>query len=302
MSTVMLNHYERSSLDGVFNWIEENFHQFQLPKSNNIEVTLGALKPLGELVLTMEIFHSYGYRKNESEIFISHAWDAVSKGDVLLNALAARPDLIVLSSLYANFKKFGCVNNKLEKLVLHLINTDSCQGLEFPYWRKLDLFHAAESLGVRRMPEVADKDCWFYRCPEPWVMSNDIAYAVTHDVFYLSDFGRHGIARFSKKSLEYLRVWTPSWLRIFSDQENWDIVSELLMVSQCIDNKKQEENFYSLLIGAQESDGLIPSPKGAGKQLLDFEINPDKNRQRFLSNYHTCLVAGMALAMKSSYR
>ncbi|QKK01291.1 MAG: hypothetical protein HND55_00710 [Pseudomonadota bacterium] len=263
-------------------------------------MTLGALKPLGELVLTFEIFHSYGYRKGECERFISRAWDAVSDGEVLLNALAARPDLIVLSSLYANFKEFGCTNDRLEKLVLHLISTDSCKGLEFPYWRKLDLLHAAESLGINSMPEVADKDCWFYKCPEPWVMSNDIAYAITHDVFYLSDFGRKGTDRFSKNSLEYLNVWVPAWLKIFADQENWDIVSELLMVSQCINKKQQEDSFYALLIGAQESDGLIPSPAGAGKQLLDFELNPDKHRKRFLSNYHTCLVAGMALAMKSA--
>ena len=299
MSTVSLSPKEKSSLDGIFNWIGENFHQFQLPNNSDIEVALGALKPLGELVLTMEIFHSRGYRKQDCENYISHAWNAVSNGDALLNALAARPDLIVLSSLYSNFKKFRHSNIRLEKLLVHLLNTDACNSLEFPYWRKLDLLHAAEHLGINCMPDVADKDCWFFCSPEPWIMSNDIAYAVTHDVFYLSDFGRARTDRFSKNSLTYLKSWTHSWLRLFSDQKNWDIVSEFLMVSQCINEGKKAEQYYSFIIDAQESDGLVPSPIGAGKQLLDLEKNPDKRRQRFLSNYHTCLVAGMALAMKS---
>lgn len=289
------------TLDRVFAWIGGQLHNFATIESDRFEHTLGSLKPLGELVLALEILNSHGYREAECLDLLKESWIQVGEGELLLIALASRPDLIVLSGLYANFRRFGLVHERLESLISHLLNTVGCQNLEFPYWRRLDLIHATKSLGIGEFPENPDRGCWFYGGPEPWMMSDDVAYAITHDVFYLTDFGRCP-ERLSEVSRQYIATWLPAWLALFRDQPNWDIYSELIMVASCLIQPFNMSHFCAPLIAAQENDGLIPSPPGAGQQLLDFESNPSEERKRFLSNYHTCLVAAMALAMATQKR
>ncbi len=291
----------KDNLEASFNWVINNKNQFSVDSNDydSKEKSIGALKPLGEYVLTMEVLISCNYRNDECLANVEWAWNQVKKGDLLIEILAVRPDLIVLSSLYANFEKLGFINSRLKRLITYLLETQGCKNIEYPYWRRLDLVHTEDFFGLNQFPIDAEKKCWFYNNPEPWIMSDDIAYALTHDIFYLTDFGRNK-NRLSKESVVYLKNWTPGWLKIFAHQPNWDIYSELLMVACCIGDYDIVEKYIAPLTIAQENDGLIPSPEGAGRQLLEYETNPDEQRVKFLSNYHTCLVGLMALGMKNS--
>ncbi|MGJ0223581.1 DUF6895 family protein, partial [Streptococcus pyogenes] len=168
--------------------------------------------------------------------------------------------------------------------------------LEFPTWRRLDLQRAFESLGVQPFPPQAAKSCWFFNRPEPWIMSDDIGYALTHDIFYLTDFGRD-VTQLPSECIRYLEDWLPSWLGIFLKRPNWDLVAELLMVGSCLRSEASTE-YYEALLSAAEDDGLVPSPPGSGAQLIALEEDVEPRRRRFLSNYHTCLVSCMALGMR----
>jgi hypothetical protein len=218
---------------------------------------------------------------------------------MLAEILLVRPDLIVLISLYAYLKSFGYSNPKMDKLVPLLWHSAACQRLEFPYWRKLDIFHSLEKLQLAEFPDFAEENCWFSGQPEPWIMSDEIAYGVTHAVFYITDFGRYP-ERISSTSRMYLKSWNPAWLNIFSMASNWDVVSELLMVASCIAKDDDLEEYYVLVANASENDGMIPSPSGAGRQLIDLEGDCSAKRKRFLGNYHTCLVALMASVLRES--
>lgn len=291
----------KNNLEASFDWVIRNRNQFSVDSKDydQKEKSIGALKPLGEYVLTMEVLISYNYKKDECLANVEWAWNQINKGKLLIEILGVRPDLIVLSSLYANFEKLGFYNERLKNLITYLLETKGCKNIEYPYWRRLDLIHTEDFFSLHHFPIDAEIKCWFYNNPQPWIMSDDIAYALTHDIFYLTDFGRNK-SRLSQNSIEYLKNWIPGWLKIFGYQPNWDIYSELIMVACCIGEYKIVENYIGQLIMAQENDGLIPSPEGAGRQLLEYESKPDKQRVKFLSNYHTCLVGLMALGMTNS--
>ena len=280
-------------------WIKCNLEQFKLSDAASIEQRLGGLKPLGELVLTMDILRHRTEHREFCYESVAFAWEQVQQGDLLLETLTVRPDLIVLSALYSNFISFGHRNKKLTSLFALLASSPACRGLEFPNWRRLDVLRAFDSLALEKFPEEnVTENCWFNSMPEPWIMSDDIAYAVTHDIFYITDFGRlpHALPDHCKK---YLEKWLPSWLEIFGLQPNWDITAELLMVAACI-GMPDMGNSYERLANAIELDGLVPSPPGAGGQLISLEGASDYRRIRFLSNYHTCLVSCMAFALSKS--
>lgn len=129
-------------------------------------------------------------------------------------------------------------------------------------------------------------------------MSDDVAYAVTHDVFYLTDFGQRtdGIG---DEETGYLRRWLPVWVRLFSRAPNLDVVAEWLMVDACLAGPPRLDLFAELIAGQRE-DGLIPSPVGAGAALLEHERTTGDARTEFLSNYHTCIVGLLAGALALS--
>src|SRR5262249_38141193 len=160
---------------------------------------------------------------------LAWCWDQLRQGDLLIEIVLARPDLVLVATLYANFQRHGFSNARLETALRYLIRTACVRSLEFPTWRRLDLLHPTASLGLQRFPRRPEKAPWLAARPEPWTLTDDIAYATTHSVFYITDFGRRP-SRLSRPVRDYLQTWLPAWLTIYERQHNWDLFAELVMV------------------------------------------------------------------------
>lgn len=68
------------------------------------------------------------------------------------------------------------------------------------------------------------------------------------------------------------------------------------MVDRCINDGPAPDDIYSWLLAQQDPDGMFRSPPDAGRALRSPSDSAE--RIRFLSNYHTTLVAIMALTMR----
>ncbi|MGJ0223570.1 DUF6895 family protein, partial [Streptococcus pyogenes] len=119
-----------ADLDKLLGWVLANIDEFKLRPTSDLDRMLGGLKPLGELVLCADLLRpTYPL---ESEAIVALAWKEVASGDLLLETLTARPDLVVLAALYSNFKAFGYGNARLDSLFQLLSGPVAISSLEFP--------------------------------------------------------------------------------------------------------------------------------------------------------------------------
>lgn len=276
-------------------WISCNRDQFSHLRGNTPEDQLKLLKPIGELVLCCDIMIRTRVFEDDAKYLIIWAWNELEQGEFLLKALISRPSLVMISSLYSTFYRNGFVNNRLHSLVNYYGASCFAKSMQYPYWRRLDLELALFTVGVVDSFNPKEELTWSFHQPEPWMIDNDSAYALTHEVFYLTDFGFND-ANLSKNTIAYILEWIPTWLKIFLMDSNLDIYSELLMVSACIGELGCYKEGITVLSKEINSSGCVRGPEGGGKNLVGE--NESLERIFFLKNYHTTLVAMMALCLR----
>lgn len=282
--------YIRSEL---LNWVTANRDHFSLAHAVDPAHALVLLKPLGELALTCDILNRDGDegKKRQAHGLMHWAWLQLDSGRIIHDLLLSRPDLIILSSIYASFHKNGFRRAETLHLLKYLTKTAFASAVQFPNWRRLNFEHALETLGIGRMRAVGIANMWSTRRPEPWLIEHDSAYAMTHEVFYVTDFGRLR-TRLPSKIAEYISIWLPSWIEIFRLEQNFDILAELLMVSCCVNDSPSAGSTYADLANIVRERGFLPGPESGGNNL---QSNSDSHeRSIFLSNYHTVLVGLLA--------
>jgi len=195
-------------------WLDENHAEFHLSHARTIDEQIQLIKPIGELALTSSVLAQLGYDRSWCTSKINDCWQELECGELLLRILAARPDLIVAATLYSSFYEFGMRHDRLERLLIHLSQSPACNAIEFPTWRRLDVAHGFQKLGLHPFPLKPHSDTWLSALPEPWMISDDIAYAITHEIFYITDFGNE-IDRLDRNVRNYVSAWLPAWLEIY---------------------------------------------------------------------------------------
>jgi hypothetical protein len=135
----------------------------------------------------------------------------------------------------------------------------------------------------------------------PWGFDDESAYAVTHTLFYLTDFGRRAAPL---KPIEYnqVRNLVDSLLLHYWRTGNWDLVGELLICLNCLPLCHSEIGFGAsrAFHGAWETDGAMP-PDAV---IVPQHGIPDGDDSRFTRCYHPTLVALLysAIAMTTLQR
>jgi hypothetical protein len=283
----------RDSMRKATEFVVASASQFSLMHATNANGRMMLLKPFGELVLIAAILKRWGLAGELGGHLIERCWEETRHGELLVEILLTRYDLAVLTTLYGSFRELGFRSERLDKVVEHVLNSRSSKSVELPQWRKLDVAHAFEKLGLMTFPAHPSRSTWLDSLPEPWSISDDIAYAVTHTIFYISDFARLP-GRVPLHVADYVRLWLPVWLRIYALRGNWDLLGEMLMVGNCVEAPIDDlDSHYIQLLNVQLADGCFPGPAGSGTALMVGD--PDYARRHFLTNYHTTLVGIMAL-------
>jgi hypothetical protein len=272
-------------------WLDANLENFSLRFALDDVHRIQLLKPLGELVLLLELIGRRPEFRSKARDMTVWAWEEFERGELLLEVLAARPDLIMVATILASFHSGGLRNRKLARFIRYLSTTHYTAAIQLPNWRILDLRIAMSRLNQQAaFPRGLIGRMWSFQHPEPWLIDHDSAYAFTHEVFYVTDFGR-APRRYPRRTREYVALCLPAWLEIFHRKSDLDVFSELLMVGCCL-RIEAPQGAYARILSPFKEHGFLPSPHGGGSSLLRPGMR--RCRRDFLIHYHTTIVGLMA--------
>jgi uncharacterized protein DUF6895 len=275
----------------LLGWVKQHQSEFSLTNASDTEHYLQLLKPLGELVLTCDLLAQGKYLLQDAMDLLEWSWRELKDGQVLHDLLLSRPDLIILTSIYSSFHRNGFRRDQTWSLIEYLAKTSFARAVQFPNWRRLDYEHALEQLRVGKISQRSLSSAWSAQWPEPWLIEHDSAYALTHEIFYITDFGRKP-TRLKPKASSFVLLWLPTWIEIFLRQDNWDLVSELLMVGACLPKFNHSNDTFGRMAKVIKKNGYLPGPDTGGQNLK--RKGNSRKRSAFLKNYHTTLVGIMA--------
>lgn len=297
---------KRSPAEGLLAaliWVAENLDEFALVDrfdlaAKNLKDQIPQLKPISELALTVWLLQRSGIQHELLSKLSSWIWGQVDSGKLLTKLLLARNDFLPCCSLFGPLYRLGFRSQQLELTLALLAQSDVSRVLPLPPWGALAVRYNLTQLGLNLRPFPSESSLYVGSLPEPWVVSSEIGYAITHEVFYLTDFGSQRIE--NESVTEYLKIWLPYWGQIFMTEGDYDLTGEIAMAILCMptnENSASRELLLAVLTNQAES-GYVPGPAGAGTMLQQF--GDSEHRRTFLAHYHTTLVALMAYALALS--
>lgn len=281
----------------VLSWVEDHRRFFRFSEAQTSHDRILLLKPFAELVLAADLLLTVGVHERMARDLLDWAWGEVDEGRNLLQHLAVRTDLGTCLHLAGSFRSWGYRLEPLENLVGRIARLASFEAMELQAWRRLALSRSLERLGLCDWPQDPLRDSWLAARPEPWTVSLETAYAVTHEVFYVTDFGAQP-GRLPDAIRGYLRLWLPSWSELFQSERNADLIGEFSMAADCLEFSGWPSDPLPVLAQWQQRDGSLEGPEGAGRRFVSRSDAVE--RVRFMKRYHTSLVALMAFAMRQA--
>lgn len=289
---------------GALGWLDARRDRFRLPADiaePGVDVDR-TLKPLGELAelagLIASVHPGAELRARAADLF-AFAWAQTADGAVFAELLRAEPHATYPVEIYGVFARAGLRHPDTDALV---------DALTRPLSWRVPRSDPTRSLGVRNAEDrtrggesdvwqadfAADyARTWLGLLPEPWALDRRAAYGLTHDVFHVTDWGRHR-GRLPAEAAGYLRLWLPAWLDCWLDERSWDLAGELLAVAACVDAADTAASVeitaaWRRLAAAQDADGGLPE--------TGTEPRPDDPAADFLACYHSTLVAAFAATL-----
>ncbi|TDV46878.1 DUF6895 family protein [Actinophytocola oryzae] len=269
----------------ALDWLTANREQFRARGAgvSDFEVK-ERLKPVGELVLISGVLLREGVAGSRQAKQVSRLLDFVWQevldgGDLLFWMQREEPLSPIPMEVYVPFREMGRSHPGIENHLRLVSRTGSWRALEAIPHRRLGLsrFSARADLPVCADVGDAARNTWLGQTPEPWTVDYNLAYAVTHTVFHLTDWGRHP-DNLPDEVAEYLALWLPAWIDEWAAEGDWDLLGELLVVDACLPEPALDEDVWRRFAEAQTPEGAMPArgamPTGAPHEVFDLVHHP----------------------------
>ncbi|MDT7712087.1 MAG: hypothetical protein QOG46_776 [Pseudonocardiales bacterium] len=272
-------------------WLGRARSGFALPEGvTATQIPVQALKPVAELGLAMSLVDRETVAGAEdahtARLLAEFAWDQLERGALLYRRQLHDPASPFPMEVYASFVRAGYRHRPLEALCAHLIGLRSARVRELAPHHQLAVVAAARQLGLPAPvdPLVLAEWTWLGGQPEPWMLDVAAAYALTHTVFHLTDFGADP-GGLPQELQQYLHLWLPVWVEVVTETKAWDLLAELLIVDACLTEPQTYPRAWERLAQAQDPDGMLPH--GITRAFRD-------QQKEFRHHYHPTLVAVIA--------
>ena len=283
--------------DRALAWVQAHRDDFALPQLED-QFPSSMLKPLIDLAITADVLSSFRTKRSQAEAakqLADFCWAEVDEGKTLARLVAEDPTTVFVAPMYVALRRHGYRHVQLERAFGHATSMGGVARLEFLPSVRLGLAAAFESLGIEAPWSTREARAWLAGRVQPWLVDEKSAYALTHAVFFQTNFGRSP-TNLPDDDRSYLAMCLPAWIQQHLNFRNFDLMAEMIMVARCI-GEDDADSWSARLAEVQEPDGMVPCPRGRTR-LLD-PTNHEAARRRFLDNYHTTLVVLMASAMSS---
>lgn len=276
-------------------WLYRNRHRGAFPAETTAD--LGdpnkVYKPLGESSLTaVFVLRAPGPLADvqaQAKELLEHGWEQMRHGDLLYERQVRHQLATDPLECYAHFVPAGYRHHRLDSLLTHLTASTSWWAVEMLPNRRLAVVNAARLAGFSHpedwRPLVAAT--WLGQLPEPWLIDWTTAYAMTHTVYHVTDWGRRPHALPVPVS-DYLTRWLPAWMRVWAEVGDWDLLGELLLVDACLPHPQFPRDMFQLIADAQLPDGMVPR---------DIQPVSEDAQEAFTDHQHTTAVTVMSAAL-----
>jgi hypothetical protein len=284
----------RYSLENSLDWLHKNLRYFDI-LDENYKYGYTKTKALNELVFLSAIYR----RKNREDNyyireFVNHTLSNLERS-FYIDRIKRNPNLFLLYvSIYESLKEFGYSMDELRTSLQSLIDQKYVLSSEKIPFRELDLIRTLNKCNFKHSLNMKNsyKKTLLYNNPEIFSLQRMDAYNITHTIFYITDFGFSNSVRISKtKRIELTKILN-SLLYIYTIDQDWDLLAELLVCCDCI---KWYPPIYliswNLLIKAQKSDGSIPRYS----KSMTIETDKDSSEIKYFEdNYHPTIITALA--------
>jgi hypothetical protein len=132
-----------------------------------------------------------------------------------------------------------------------------------------------------------------HKNPPILFLQDEDVYAITHVIFYLSDYGAKKIYIRADHLIEKIKWNVTALMGLYLRKKNWDILAELLLCCHFINWFPYPiyEVAWNAITSAQRLDGTIPGPYAINGKS---DIDPEDKENYFIQNYHTTLLTLLA--------
>ncbi|GAB2859511.1 hypothetical protein GCM10022221_68770 [Actinocorallia aurea] len=257
-----------------------------------------ALKPLSELLVVcvpvLSTSDPTGDRHRLARHMVDAVWEDFGAGEVLHDLLRAEPGLTSLLPIYVLLRQTGKRHEGVERLAAHLATTRHWAAWEEPRYLALERLATQRALGLSTHADAEETiaGTWLGRFPEPWHLDYEHAYAVTHTVFYLTNWGLRP-SHLPSALAGYLSDWLPCWSQVWCEEKDWDLLGELLAVDACLPQPALDERLWTHLAEAQLPDGSLP---GLPPHFGSYD---HQGEDAYLRDRHPTAVAALAATLAS---
>ncbi|WP_394436521.1 DUF6895 family protein [Streptomyces sp. SGAir0957] len=263
-----------------------------LPEAD-LNADSGAYKALGETALAASLVLRGG-AAGTTELavardLLTYCWEQTANGSLLYERLLRNPLRTDPLETYAHFTRGGFRLPELDELLAHTVGLTSTHAAEHVPNRRLGVANAIRVTGLDHGSgtphwETLTRATWLGSTPEPWHIDWLTAYAVTHTVYHLTDWGWLPSGLPDDLS-GYLGDWLPVWTDIWAETGHWDLMAELMIVEMCRPDPQADPEDWRRLAEIQHEDGMVPR---------DDQPVDDDPAQRFEDHQHPTIVAVIA--------
>ena len=295
------------SIDKSLDWIIQNLDYFKFEPYNVIKQSgiTDDRKAFGELALALLIVSKCPEFKNDSRVLQIKTFvhNIATSKDYEFNM---EKDLTLFPfyiTVYVSLAGVGIVLEKHKKVIKNLLRFNYIEHIERTSWNHIDFKYFLEKGGFKHNMHDTEMlyktSSLFYMPSIPFNRVID-AYAITHILFFLSDFGSTDISSLLKNKLPETKSYVQALTTMYAHKRDWDLLGELLI--SCHILKHRDFKLHSVCW-----DYYLKSQQEAGDFVSRYvleEFDNDKTfdpLERFKRNYHPTLVGLFACALEHNH-
>jgi len=283
----------------AFDWIDQNIELFNPLKHENDSNTsnLYQTKALGELGLLCMLYQrcTKGILEPRIErflLFIYNIWQHPEYQERIVR----RPEYFqIYTMIYIVLQQCNVINDdSYKEIIQRTLDQGYVTVTETTPMRLLDRRHMLDCGKFNHnLPSYEElyKNTLLAKTPPVIYLTDTDVYAITHTLFYLTDFGRSSATMLNGDHLLTVRWIIETLLGLYLRRKHWDLVGELLLTCQCIHwyPKIIFEMAWETMVKFQLPDGSMPGPRFYDEQLSKID-GLQKIHYCFEQNYHTTIV------------
>ena len=203
--------------------------------------------------------------------------------------------------IYISLKKCGYTNSRLDAIIDFIEKKNLFDTIETIPFRVLDIEWSKHLLHNTEVKfDIVSKTSILNKKINPAYITTNEAYAFTHSIFYLTDFGVKEMPKeINLKSLRKTINALISWA-LFN--EDLDVLAELVISIYCIyNNDDRHSKFaYDILCKYYSDFGFLPSKGFITSTYQNLTNKKEKEAYAYKNIYHTNYVWFLLLIIKNS--